>query len=68
MSLVVVKEYQPTADDLRLEATLTALAQRIHLMNNDALKSAAWREYAKLHATRSPEYVTWLEKQQGIYR
>ena len=66
-SLAPVPTYRPTIADMMLENRIeVAGSARLH--NVDKSKRAELEEkYRRLHASRSVEYVAWMEREMGIY-
>lgn len=67
-NLHAVPEFQPTADDLELERRLAAIWTKFRAATNRSEKMRLWEQYAQLHACRSAQMVTFLERKRNIHR
>jgi len=67
-NLTTDPDYLPTPEDRALEHKLSMLINAQVYETDRQKRREICAEHARLHATRSPEYVRYLEQQKGIYR
>lgn len=63
-----MQTYEPTADDLALEAQLREAITGYEKAQTVSEKRMIWRRIQALHGRRSPEMVRYLEWQKGLAR
>jgi len=66
MNLAAIPAYKPTIADQKLEHRLTMLTNAQPYATDKKEQRRLCAEHARLHATRSPEYVAYLERKMGL--
>lgn len=66
MTLRLIKGFQKSAEDERIDVQIKSLMARINRAKSNPLKRQLFREVQRLRAERSPEYVRHLEQQKGL--
>ena len=60
--------FHPSLEDIQRESILHYLLQEVWHEPDRNRAKLMWHRISELHAKRGPEYVRFLELQQGLYR